>query len=799
TATVAWQRFGIWSGLAHLDVGAFYLPWYAFLGEHVRHLQIPGWNPHQFSGTPFAGDPQSGWGYLPAMVFFALLPPVAAYAWFLIFHLLLAGVSAYALGRALGMRVHGALALAAAYEFGPLLNHITCCLIHVQLAAWIPTALLGIELAVRVRGRLARAAACCLSGFAVSQMLAGWVGQGAYNGLLLVDSYVLYRTLLSPPHGGSMRRRTLAAASTGGVVFAAAFGLAAVGLLPRLAAVAETNVAGGEYTGTGTVDYALGWTFPQLLDRLFSDGRDYFSAVYYLGGAAIALAILAPALARRRHAVPYFTCLAVVTSTLTLERITPLHRLFYLLPRFEPLHEHVPMRVVAVLWIGIAVLAGATVDALALGVAARSLRRAGAAVLLVWGGVVLYVRTRDFGIGAPTLAAVAAVCLLLAILSIAPRIAGRLRGCDERALRGVLALLLVALIVWEPAGRIASEAVLNGREDVITALPTGPATHAAVAANAAATDPVGAGGYLRRATAGAEAWRYFGYDDALRRGGGNWPTNYRDRYFQPEAQALLVNARAMTLKLDDVQGYNPVQLTRYVAFLNALNGASQNYHDAQILPGGLDSPLLDLLNVRYIVIPDGGPPGRPRPDLLRLIRSDREVFHDGAVRVLENPNALPRAWIVHRAVADGSGRQQLDQLATGAVDPKKVALIDRPLQGPALTRPTGTTAESVTVAERGSDHVGLDALLAADGFVVLSETYASGWHAYLDGEPVPIYLTDGLLRGVAAPAGAHRIDFRYEPASLRLGLWISLASLLLVAIVGAGAVRERRRSRRISA
>jgi hypothetical protein len=36
------------------------------------------WNPHQFSGTPFAGDPESGWTYLPAMLWFTLLPLGAA-------------------------------------------------------------------------------------------------------------------------------------------------------------------------------------------------------------------------------------------------------------------------------------------------------------------------------------------------------------------------------------------------------------------------------------------------------------------------------------------------------------------------------------------------------------------------------------------------------------------------------------------------------------------------------------------------------------------------------------------------
>src|SRR5436190_7404854 len=59
------------------DAATQYYPWYSFLGESLRSGDIPGWNPYQFSGTPFAADPLSGWTYLPAMLLFALLPLAA--------------------------------------------------------------------------------------------------------------------------------------------------------------------------------------------------------------------------------------------------------------------------------------------------------------------------------------------------------------------------------------------------------------------------------------------------------------------------------------------------------------------------------------------------------------------------------------------------------------------------------------------------------------------------------------------------------------------------------------------------
>ena len=63
-----WSRYNLY----RLDILTFYLPWYEHLGERLRAFDIPGWMPYAMSGSPFAGDPQSGWGYLPAMVIFTI-------------------------------------------------------------------------------------------------------------------------------------------------------------------------------------------------------------------------------------------------------------------------------------------------------------------------------------------------------------------------------------------------------------------------------------------------------------------------------------------------------------------------------------------------------------------------------------------------------------------------------------------------------------------------------------------------------------------------------------------------------
>jgi uncharacterized membrane protein YfhO len=76
--------------------------------------------------------------------------------------------------------------------------------------------------------------------------------------------------------------------------------------------------------------------------------------------------------------------------------------------------------------------------------------------------------------------------------------------------------------------------------------------------------------------------------------------------------------------------------------------------------------------------------------------------------------------------------------------------------------------------------------------LVLSDVHYPGWKARVDGREVPMERVNYLLRGVMVPAGTHRVEFVYEPASWRAGWIISL--LALIAILAATAIGWRRRS-----
>jgi len=78
------------------------------------------------------------------------------------------------------------------------------------------------------------------------------------------------------------------------------------------------------------------------------------------------------------------------------------------------------------------------------------------------------------------------------------------------------------------------------------------------------------------------------------------------------------------------------------------------------------------------------------------------------------------------------------------------------------------------------------------GVVVFTDAWFPGWEARLDGVEAPLLRANLAFRAVAVPAGAHEIELRYRPRSLRIGFTIAALALL---VCGAGCAVESRWAR----
>jgi hypothetical protein len=77
--------------------------------------------------------------------------------------------------------------------------------------------------------------------------------------------------------------------------------------------------------------------------------------------------------------------------------------------------------------------------------------------------------------------------------------------------------------------------------------------------------------------------------------------------------------------------------------------------------------------------------------------------------------------------------------------------------------------------------------------VVFSEIFYKGnedWKSYVDGKEVPHFRCNYALRGMLVPAGKHKIEFRFDPRTFRVGERVSFAgSLSLLALLIFGIFR----------
>ena len=99
---------------------------------------------------------------------------------------------------------------------------------------------------------------------------------------------------------------------------------------------------------------------------------------------------------------------------------------------------------------------------------------------------------------------------------------------------------------------------------------------------------------------------------------------------------------------------------------------------------------------------------------------------------------------------------------------------------PAGTEGSGAWREVEAIRLR-ANQINLTAI--GPGLLVLSELAYPGWEASIDGDKTQIKPYLGLLRSVDLDVGMHEIRFQFRPASVYIGLSISLFTLLFLAVM----------------
>jgi hypothetical protein len=168
--------------------------------------------------------------------------------------------------------------------------------------------------------------------------------------------------------------------------------------------------------------------------------------------------------------------------------------------------------------------------------------------------------------------------------------------------------------------------------------------------------------------------------------------------------------------------------------------------------------LMDLLGVDLLLLTENAMPS-----------SFEKIHQEGVWTLWRNPGSLGSRFFFFGKPQELSLREIFQAFADGRSDPLHSLYLD--------AKPLGTAARRLLSEQEmnAPDSIGLPEGKA--GYLVVTQNAMPDWRAWVDGKPADLFRADGIFQCVAFSTGSKRVVFRYEPASFRLGLFLSLLSL----------------------
>ncbi len=749
------------------DLVSFLYPTYRFAAHTLSQGRLPLWNPHLYGGAPFIGDIQAGFLYPPNLLLF-LLNPAFDYRWMQwlsVAHLWWAGLGVYVLVRTLGQSRPAALLAAIAFGLCDVLFIHLGNLNLIAVLSWSGWILAAGHRMLTRRSLLWAGAAAAL--FAIANY-AGHAQSSYYLGMA-VGLYSL--ALLGTRHWGSSNetdaprlRGFLVSLRYPLAVLALTALLSAPILLPAIEMLPYTQRAAFAPQNSASYSLPPGPALVGLLTPgLFGRGpQNYWGAwdrveLPYAGLVTLLLAagaLLLPMAEKRRRQLPWLA-LALFGFVAALGGYTPVHGwLTAVLPEYGSLRA--PARTIVLWALALAVLAAMGLDAL-LGKGQKEEEALDSSNAARFFSVIQF--------GGPAL-----LLVLVPLTLVSTRV---LQGGDVALPRAIMAgqagLLTIGawLATWLLVGlyrrnRITG-AVLAGLAPILLLVEL---TVAGANIDIGRKEPTH--GFVHpeiyaflREQAGADEEELFRIDAR---------TGIYDLW-QPDTAALA--------GLQDVWGvHNPLTLTHWETLWEN--------------NGGRGTRIYDLLNVRFVLVRDG----TPLPEQYTLAYDA-----PGPLAVYENPDPLPRAWLVAGAQIVPDEESALAALLAKSFEPSESVVL---LRANGRSPVEGSVAQGmdapISVHAYSENEMVLTASAERAGYLVLSEVWYPGWRATINGAAAPILRANYTLRALPVPAGELEIRMWYAPESWRRGLMLFalgilvLAGLCLWQIVGGRAAGVRKGS-----
>jgi len=231
----------------------------------------------------------------------------------------------------------------------------------------------------------------------------------------------------------------------------------------------------------------------------------------------------------------------------------------------------------------------------------------------------------------------------------------------------------------------------------------------------------------------------------------------------------------------NIGGYHAAKLRRYQEMIERhISKEMAVVQKAVVAVGGdmtkvnsSEFPVLNMLNAKYFILPGANNQTIP----------------------LMNPYAYGNAWFVKDIKYVDNANEEIDAL--DKVSPLETAVVDvkfkEQLKG--VQTVFKDSLSKITLASYEPNRLVYQSSSAKDGVVVFSEIYYPGWQAFIDGKEVEHGRADYILRIMNVPAGNHKIEFTFNPKSLKITETIAYSALglMVLGVLVGGFIQFRRK------
>lgn len=735
-----------------------YIAGYAFREFAAASLRagegFPLWNPYLMGGMPYVAA-MHGDIFYPTFLLRLILPTDVAMTWGMILHLMLAGVAAYAFLRAIGIGFHAALIGGLAYMMS---GQVASLVSPGHDGKLFVSALLPVTLLVLTWGiRDARHWAWGLLAIVVGLGVLSPHPQLLQYLLLACGAWALMLAFGGAGDAALTRRQAFSrlGLALGAVVIGGAIG--AIQYLPVQEYVDWSPRVGGR-------DYEYATSFSMPIEELINTYLPQFSGILsdywgrngihlhseYLGAGVLLLAtagIGAAALPARRRLVFFWTGVFAISLLWALGGNTPFYHLVYAIVPGSKFFR-APSTIYFVTTFAVAVFAAMGAERV---LAAQVTRRFLVGWLIAGGAVAL-------------LATVGLFEALAVNLSVVPQLAGNIEANAPNVVLGA----------WR------SFLVLGAAIAVVFALDRRRITPALA-------------GWLLAGVVVADLWsierKYFNFSAPASE---IYATDAAIEHVRAESQPVRVIAAAFAegaayhdpfLDGDGLMSHGVRSVLGYhgneIRYWQALSGKASRYDQL------FNPSFWGLANVKYFYT---NVDSLPFGDARRVVGPVRNAAGT-MVSLFELPTPHPYAWVVP-VIAKYPDAAVAEAVRAPNFPYASVALIDTASSTPAM--PLVAIPEPLSITTTVSDYapgratITLDAPAPAGSALMVSESFYPGWQATVDGQPAKAERANLALIGVALPAGARKVELRFDSPPYHTGRKVTLVALALSVLLMAG-------------